>query len=508
MPSHGRLAGRVAAGILVARILGFVRERVFAHYFGNGPAADAFRAALKIPNVIRVLLGEGTLSASFIPVYAAMRERGDREGARKLAGALASLLVLATAACAGVGLLLAPIITDFAAPGFDDQTRALTVRLVEVLFPMSGILILSAWCLGVLNTHGRFFLSYAAPAAWNIAQIGTLVALGARLAGARLVVALAWGALGGSILQLAVQLPSTLRLTRGLAWRVSLRTPGVRQVVSAWVPVVIGAGVVQISSIVDTQLASLLGSGAVASLGYAQLLSTLPLSLFGVSVAAAALPDMSRVAATQPGPAVRDRLADGLRRLGFFVVPSAFALAALSAPMVAALFQTGRFSAAETEVVAGVLAAYAIGVPGQATVKLLASGHYALGDTRTPVRVAGLSVVVSAALSWTLMRWFGAAGIALGAAAGGYVNLALNYASLRRRFGPLGGPLEWRALTTTVVAALAATTVATPVTGFAGPTVWGSVLGGLASFGVVYGSVCLMLRHPDADRILGWARRR
>ena len=508
MPSHGRLAGRVAAGILVARILGFVRERVFAHYFGNGPAADAFRAALKIPNVIRVLLGEGTLSASFIPTYAAMLERGDQDGARNLAGALASLLVLATAACAAVGIVFAPLITDFAAPGFDDQTRALTVRLVEILFPMSGLLILSAWCLGVLNTHGRFFLSYAAPAVWNMAQIATLVALGAHMLGARLVVALAWGALAGSVLQVGVQLPATLRLTRGLRWSLALSTPGVRQVIGAWVPVVIGAGVVQISSIVDTQLASLLGGGAVASLGYAQLLSTLPLSLFGVSVAAAALPDMSRDAATQAAPVLRGRLAEGLRRLAFFVIPSAFALAALSQPMVAAIFQTGSFGVAETEVVAGVLAAYAIGVPGQASVKLLASGHYAIGDTRTPVRVAGLSVAVSAGLGWSLMHWFGAAGIALGAAAGGYVNMAFNYASLRRRFGPLGGAGDTRAVMASIIAASAATVAAVPVATLAGPTAWGSVLGALTSFGVVYGVICLMLRHPDAGRVLDWARRR
>ncbi|HXV86975.1 MAG TPA: lipid II flippase MurJ, partial [Gemmatimonadales bacterium] len=230
MPSRGRLAGHVAAGILVARVLGFVRERAFAHYFGNSAAADAFRAALKIPNVIRVLLGEGTLSASFIPVYAAMLERGDTDGARRLAGTLASLLILVTAACALLGLVLAPLITDFAAPGFDEPTRALTVRLVQVLFPMSGFLILSAWCLGVLNTHGRFFLSYAAPSAWNIVQIAVLIALGARLAGVRLVTALAWGALLGSVLQLVVQAPAALRLAGGWTWGTSLQTPGVRQV--------------------------------------------------------------------------------------------------------------------------------------------------------------------------------------------------------------------------------------------------------------------------------------
>ena len=156
-PSAGRLASRVAAGVLLTRILGFVRERVFAHYFGNTPVADAFRAALKIPNVIRNLLGEGTLAASFIPVYAGMIERGEHEKARKLSGTIASLLLAVTAVSALAGIALAPIITAFAAPGFSGPTRELTVTLVAIMFPMSGLTILSAWCLGILNTHRRFF---------------------------------------------------------------------------------------------------------------------------------------------------------------------------------------------------------------------------------------------------------------------------------------------------------------------------------------------------------------
>ena len=176
-PSQGRLAARVGTGIVVTRVLGLVRERLVAHYFGTGIAADAYGAALRIPNVIRNLLGEGTLSASFIPVYAGMIERGQTDDAKRLAGVIASLLVLLTAAATLLGVALAPIITDFAAPGFAGRQRDLTVILVRIMFPMSGALILSAWCLGILNTHRRFFLAYAAPAMWNIAQIATLVAL-------------------------------------------------------------------------------------------------------------------------------------------------------------------------------------------------------------------------------------------------------------------------------------------------------------------------------------------
>lgn len=508
-PSAGRQAATVAAGIMLTRLLGFVRERVFAYYFGNSPVADAFRAALKIPNVIRNLLGEGTLSASFIPVYAGMVERGDVAGARRLAGVIASLLVLVTAAAALLGVLLAPVITDLAAPGFEGSTRDLTVTLVAIMFPMSGLTILSAWCLGVLNTHRRFFISYAAPALWNVAQIGTLLALGGWIAGADLGVALAWGALGGSGLQLAVQLPATLRLVGGLSWGVRLDTDGARQVIGTWIPVVIGAGVTQISSIIDTQLGSLLGPGAVSTLGYAQLVATLPVSVFGVSVAAAALPELARDAAGKGGGngLLRARIADGARRVMFFVIPSAFAFAILARPIVAALFETGQFTGRDTTVVAGVLACYALGLPAQASVKLLASGFYALGDTRSPVRAATISMVLAALLAFLLMRRYGVAGIALGASAAAYVNVLLNVRGLTRRLGALTGLAPWPVFGTTVggaaVGAASGWVVMTQMGALEPWIVAGPTLG---AFGIVYLAFTAMLGHPDALALVRKAR--
>jgi len=508
-PSQGRLAARVGAGILVTRVLGFVRERVFAHYFGTGVEADAFGAALRIPNVIRNLLGEGTLSASFIPVYAGMIERGETEDARRLSGVIVSLLILLTAMGALLGVLLAPVITDFAAPGFTGRQRDLTVTLVKILFPMSGALILSAWCLGILNTHRRFFLAYSAPAVWNIAQIATLVVLGSRLTGTPLVVALAWGAVAGSLLQIAVQLPLVLRLIDKIRWSLRSSTPGVRQVVRAWIPVIIGAGVVQISSIVDTQLASLLGPGAVATLRYAQLIAILPVSLFGVSVAAVALPELSRDVAVQDNDLLRLRIATGLRQVAFFAVPSAFALAALGPQLAGALFQTGAFDSRDTQLVGGVLAAYALAVPAQASIKLLASGHYAQGNTKTPVRIAVVAVLFAAASALLLMRYLGAAGIALGAAAGAYINALLNYAKLRSKLGSITGPLEIRALATVglacTVAALGAMGV---VVRRPADPVWLVAVAALVVFSLLYGAVTVALANPEARTILSTLRRK
>ena len=411
---------------------------------------------MKIPNVIRNLLGEGTLSASFIPVYAGMIERGETENAQRLAGAIASILVLVTAGAALLGYLLAPVITDLAAPGFSGHQRDLTITLVRILFPMFGVLILSAWCLGILNTHRRFFLSYAAPSMWNIAQIATLVGLGGHLLGTQLVIALAWGAVVGSVLQLAIQLPVVLPLVKGIRWGLSPDTPGVRQVIRAWIPVVFGAGVVQISSVIDTQLASLLPGGSVAALRYAQLIAILPVSLFGVGVAAVALPELSRDAAGDAHETLRIRLADGFRQLIFFVVPSAFAFAALGSQMVGALFETGTFDSGDTAIVAGVLAAYALAVPAQTSIKLLASGHYALGDTKTPVRIAIIAVTVSAGSAFVLMQSLGPAGIALGAAVGAYLNVTLNSLMLKRRLGPIVGRQDGRLLVAVAFAAISA----------------------------------------------------
>jgi len=489
----------VAAGILLTRILGLVRERVFAHYFGSGFEADAYRAALKIPNVIRNLLGEGTLSASFIPVYAAAVETGDEEGARRVAGTVASLIVVVASLGAILGIVLAPVITDMAAPGFSGETRDLTVTLVRILFPMSALMIMSAWCLGVLNTHRRFFLSYAAPTLWNVAQIATLIGFGVRLTGVDLVTALAWGALAGGALQLLVQLPAVFRLVGRVRWSLKIGDERVRTVVRKWLPVVFGAGVLQISSIIDTLLGSLVGPGAVASLGYAQLIAILPVSLFGVSVAAAALPELSREATSQTAAALRARVADGTQRVVFFILPSAVAMAVFGRHLVAPLFQTGEFGPTETALVASIVAVYGIAVPAQATVRLLTSGHYALGDTRTPVRIAILSVIVSATSAFLLMRVYGVVGIAMGAVIAAYLNAGLNYRTLARRTEGILRTADIRFTAVSVASVLAAAALAYSVESAIAPTgIWSGAFITLGVFGVTYLGLTFVAGHPVA----------
>jgi putative peptidoglycan lipid II flippase len=497
-------AARVAGGILVTRVLGYVRERVFAHYFGNGAAADAFRAALRIPNALRNLLGEGTLSASFIPVYASLEQK-DKPAARALAGAVLGLLLLASGILAVIGIAFAPAITAAVAQGFDGPRRELTTVLVRILFPMTGLMVVSAWCLGILNTHRRFFLPYAAPALWNVAGIAAMVGAAAWLKGEGLYgmsLALAWGTVAGSLLQIAIQLPTCWRLLGGIPLRVSLAPEGVRHVIVAWLPLVLGAGVAQLSGLVDTFLGSFTGEGGLASLGYAQLVQVLPISLFGVAVTAVALPDLARDAISETAnEQLRARIATGFRRIAYFVLPAAFAFAAFGPQIVGALFQTGRFDADDTMLVGGVLAAYGIGLLGQSTVKLFASGFYAMRDTRTPVRIAIASLVISGVLSWFFMRRLGPAGIALGSSIGGTFNTVLHLYDLDKRIGTILQTADWRIVGLVVVAALIAVLLGTGTDYLA--VGWRPIpraIAVLGIFGVAYGALTLAFRHPDAKR--------
>ena len=507
----GRQAAQVAAGIFLTRVLGYVREVLFAHYLGNDWAADAFRVALRIPNTIRNLLGEGTLAGSFIPVYAAFNERPDKGEAKALAGAVLGLLLLAASALALIGIAAAPALVTVFGAGLQGQSRVLAVALMRVLFPMSGLMVISAWCLGVLNTHRKFFLSYAAQSLWNVAGIAALVAgatwlvsptlpLPERLT--RLSYALAWGTVVGAVLQVGVQLPACRRALGGLVVRFSWRTSGVRDVVVAWLPLLIGAGVAQFSGLIDTLLGTLAGEGGASSLGYAQLLQVLPISLFGASVAQASLPELSRDAiGVGANEQLRSRIAVGFRRIAFFVLPSAFLFAALGPVLVAALFQTGRFGSSDSLLVGGVIAAYGVGLLGQATVKLFATGFYALRDTRTPVKIAAFSLLVGSGLGWLLLRWFGPAGIALGSSVGGTLSTVLHLRDLDHRIGSVLRREHWRAVGAAVLgaaaAALAGLGAASAATGL-GPVPRALVAVGI--FGVVYAAVTAALRHPDALR--------
>ncbi|HYW65581.1 MAG TPA: murein biosynthesis integral membrane protein MurJ, partial [Candidatus Dormibacteraeota bacterium] len=388
-PSSRRFAFLVASGIFLSRVAGLIRDRVFAHYFGNSDAADVFKAAFRIPNFLQNLFGEGVLSASFIPVYARLLAGNDKEEARKTAGAVAALLALSTSLLVLLGVLTAPWLIDAIAPGFHGEKRQLTILLVRILFPGAGLLVGSAWCLGVLNSHRKFFISYTAPVLWNIAMIAGMITFGAGRSQNSLVVITAWASVVGSALQVAVQLPMVLKLLGGLHLTLAHQAENVRTVIRNFFPVFISRGVVQISAYIDAFLASWL-PGAVAGLAYAQTLYTLPVSLFGMSVSAAELPMMSGAVgeAGEVASILRARLNSGLRQITFLVVPSVVGFLALGDVIVAAIYQTGRFKHDDVIYVWVILAGSTVGLLASTLGRLYSSGFYALRDTRTPLRFA------------------------------------------------------------------------------------------------------------------------
>ncbi len=452
MPTAGRAAFLVAAGIFLSRIFGLVRQRVFAHYLGTSDAADAFTAAFRIPNILQNLFGEGVLSASFIPVYAGLHGRRDEEGRRDVAAAVLSLLIVAMAVFVLLGIALAPELAALLGPGYGPAKRALITQLVRVLFPGAAIFVLSAWSLGVLNTHGRFFLSYVSQVFWNVAMIATLLFFGGRSGQERLVYWLAWGSVAGSLLQFGVQLPLVLRYLGGLRFRWLSRSPDVRTVVRNFVPIFIGRGVSQISGLVDASIASLLGQGALATLAYAQLLYMLPVSLFGMSVSAAELPAMSGFAGAdhEVADALRGRLDAGLRRIAFFVVPSAAAFLIIGDAIGNLIYRGGQFGPEQARLVWAALAGASVGLVARTLGRLYSSAFYAMRDARTPLRFALIRVVLSTALGASLSllgprllgvdpQW-GVAGITVASGFAGWVEFLMLRRALGGRIGHVTVP--------------------------------------------------------------------
>ncbi len=532
-----RAAALVSAGIFLSRIAGLIRTQLTAAVLGAGLVGDAFQAAFRIPNLLQNLLGEGVLSASFIPVYAQAVEEGDEKKSGQLAGAIGGLLGLLSAVIVVVGIVAARPIAAVLVWGFEGEAFELTVSLTRVMIIGSGFLVLSAWCLGILNSHRKFFLSYVAPTVWNGVQILvlTLVALlgwSARSSAE----ALAWAVVVGGVLQFLVQLPSVRAVAPRIRPSISRAYPGVDAVLARFGPAVLGRGVVQLAAYLDLLLASFLFTGAVAALGYAQVLYLLPISLFAMAVAAAELPEMSR--SIDDTPAVVSRVQLGLERVGFFVAFVVAAYLAAGRTIVEALFERGEFGPSDTTVVTLVLGAYSLGLLGISASRLVQNALYAKGDVRGPAWIASGRVAVAAGIGLMLMvplndravapdgtvggsipdlaqdvaadlgwRTLGAVGLALGSAVGAWLEFGLLRHRFRRTISP--GARIWRSMARSLPAAavsLGAMSVLGEITHtwdalLAAPVVLG--LGGL-----VYMAVSYFKGPPQAKQAVAAVRNR
>lgn len=469
----------VALGILSSKIFGLVREVVLGFFFGVGPHADVWRTAMRAPNVLQNLLGEQALSAAFIPIYSRMLEEGREEDAGRFAGAVLGLLVAAVSTFVVLGMALAPVIVSVFSAGYLGDAALVaeglatvdrfprTVQAVRIIFPMTGFLVLAAWALGVLNSHRRFMLPYVAPIVWNICIIIALFVAGERSGMLRapmdagLEVLDGWlyaacvGAVFGGLSQFLVQLPVVLRCMPKLRLSLSTRVAGVREALRTLGPALAGRGVVQLGFFVDTFLASFLLGGAPSAIGYGAILYNLPLGAFGISIAAAELPELSRSDPREMQQKITERIQRAIRQSLFVMAPSVVGYSLFGFLVVALLYRRGSFTQEDNWLVYLVLAGYTLGLLASAVSRLLQNVFFALRDTRTPAKIATVRLAAAALVGGGLMLVFdqmavaelfglpdegkglhlGAVGLSLATSTGAWCELALLYRALRRR-GP------------------------------------------------------------------------
>lgn len=519
---NGRHRGSylVATGILLSRLAGLVRQRVMANYLGLSDSADVLAAAFRVPNLLQNLFGEGALSASFIPSYSRLLGEEREEEARGLAGAILGILALVVGVIVLIGVLAAPVLVSVLVPSWTGEKRALMEVLVRILFPGAGLLVISAWCLGVLNSHRRFLLSYAAPVVWNVAILVAVIASAARGGTmAEIAIWAAWGSVIGSLLQVAVQWPMVRRVGGAIWLRTWRGVAEVRTVLRTFLPALISRGALQIASFVDVYLAGFLPGGALAALASAQVLYTLPVSLFGMAVSAAELPEMSRErgdAETIAG-SLRVRLDAATQRLAFYIVPSAVAFLFLGGVLAALIYQGGAFTATDALYVWVILAGAATGLLASTLGRLYASAFYALRDARTPLRAGLVRVFVGASLGAVAAlvlpgalgieaKW-GAVGLTIAAGISGHLEFLILRRGLCRRIGRFALPqIElvklWGAATLAGVAA----TGARLLLGELHHVLLAAVV--LPLFCVVYLAVTSALDIPEAAVLTARLRRR
>ncbi|HXG53389.1 MAG TPA: murein biosynthesis integral membrane protein MurJ [candidate division Zixibacteria bacterium] len=445
-------AGLVSLAVMASRLLGLVRDQVFAIFFGAGLHYDAFLTAFRVPNLLRDLFAEGALSSAFVTVFSQrLATRGDAEAIR-LSNRVATLATIVIGAISIVAWFFTPQLVRALAPGFFEipGKAELTVRLTRIMIPFLMLVAWSAQAMGVLNAKNVFGIPALASAFFNIGSIAGGLLLGFSLGpvlGLAPIEGMAFGTLVGGFLQFAVQWPSLVRV--GFSYRPMLAwaDPGVRQVLRLMGPAVLGTAAVQINVFVNTNFASAIidpqtgavANGPVSWLNYAFRFMQLPIGVFGVAVATAALPPLSRLAVRQDPAEFRATLAHALGLVFLWCIPSAVGLAVLGRPIIALIFEHGRFTAFDTAQTANALAAYSAGLAGYAAIKVLSPAFYALQDARTPMIVSLISIAINYGLNSLLVQPFGHVGLAFSTSGVALANFLMLALLMRRRIGGLEG---------------------------------------------------------------------
>jgi putative peptidoglycan lipid II flippase len=455
-PRLARSAGLFGLATMASRILGLVRDQVLAFYFGAGDAMDAFRVAFRIPNLVRDLFAEGAMSAAFVPTFTHELTTGGKPRAWALANSVITALILITGVLSVIGFIFSEPLVRFLA---DDYSAVpgkleLTIYLARIMAPFLTMAALAAVAMGMLNSLGRFFIPALSPAMFNVATIAIallFIPIAPSL-GVQPIVLIALATLVGGVGQVLLQV-GPLR-SEGYSYRPSFEfgDPAMHRVLLLMGPGTIGMAATQINVLVNTQFASSQGTGAVSWLDYAFRLMYLPIGLFGVSIAAASTPALSRLAALSDTPKMRSTVGGAIGLMLVLNIPATIGLIVLAGPIVSLIFEHGRFTAADTAATARALQLYALGLVAYSVVRIVSPVFYALRLSHIPVTASIVSVVVNVAVNIALVRVMGYAGLALGTSLAAIVNAGLQVILLRRR---LGG-IEGRQLTMTFLKILAA----------------------------------------------------
>ncbi|MCI0485198.1 MAG: murein biosynthesis integral membrane protein MurJ [Blastocatellia bacterium] len=451
--SVARSAGIVSLAVMASRVLGLVREMAFAYFFGASKsiAYDAFLVAFRIPNMLRDLFAEGALSSAFVPVFSDYLVKHGKEEAFRLANRIATALILILGILVVLGIIFANQLVGVIAFGYQDNPEkfALTVRLTRIMMPFILLVALAAQTMGVLNARDRFAVPALSASFFNVGSLIGGIFFAALLTDPTFshpiraivenpvegIIGMSYGVLIGGFLQFAGQWPTLFR--DGFRYRpmLSFSDPGVRRIFRLMGPAIIGGAAVQVNVLVNTNFASNIppDNGPVSWLNYAFRLMQFPIGVFGVAIATATLPSISRNAALEELHDFRHTLSGSIRLAFLLTIPSAVGLAVLGRPIIALIYERGPFTAFDTDHTAAVLAFYAIGLAGYSAIKILAPAFYALGDARTPMLISLLSIIINFVMNWLLVGVLQERGLALSTSTVALGNFALLYFLIRRR---------------------------------------------------------------------------
>ena len=505
-----KAAGVVGTATLLSRVLGFVRDAVIAWFLGAGFSSDAFIAAFRIPNLMRRLFAEGSLSSAFIPVFTDyVVKQGQPEAfnlARSAFKLLAAILVIVTVC----GILLSPWIVRFIAPGFEADKLKLTITLTRLMFPYIFFVGLVALCMGILNVLGHFAAPALAPVILNLSIIGAVLIISPSLSTP--VIGLALGVLIGGALQLFAQLPVLIRKGFRFRKKVKLFHPGLKQVFVLIPPVILGGAVYQVNIVIGTLLGSLLAEGSITYLYFADRLVQFPLGVFAIAAATAVLPSLSRQAAMREFNELRDTFGYALKLVFFITVPAMVGLIVLREPIVALLFQRGQFNAEATRLTAQALLYYSLGIWAFSAVRIVTATFFAMQDTRTPVKMAVISISVNIILSVILMRPLSHSGLALATSIASMVNLGLLMRALRSKLGSLGWRSIARSFGRTLLCSIGMGITVWATARFIVPEgsrtltgLLGGVVGSVAAGLIIYGAISFLVKSPELSSVLAQA---